>query len=112
MVRGLSSATRALIASILHFLSHSISVVTKACSNLNRNTLTYFPPLLPPPPRNDRRMKFTTFFAAALSIGSVLASNVLELTPDNFDEFIGQGKPALVELYVTFVKLSFRFRVL
>ena len=57
-------------------------------------------------------MKFTTFFAAALSIGSVLASNVLELTPDNFDEFIGQGKPALVELYVTFVKLSFRFRVL
>ena len=34
-----------------------------------------------------------TLFAALVS-----ASNVLDLTPDNFDSIIGQGKPALVEL--------------
>ncbi|EMD32246.1 hypothetical protein CERSUDRAFT_88243 [Gelatoporia subvermispora B] len=38
-------------------------------------------------------------FVAALSLGSAWASNVLELTPDNFDEVIGQGKPALVEFF-------------
>ena len=43
-------------------------------------------------------MKFGTFLAAVLSVGTALASNVLELTPDNFDSIIGQGKPALVEL--------------
>ena len=37
-------------------------------------------------------------FAAVLSIGGAWASNVLELTPDNFDSVVGQGKPALVEL--------------
>lgn len=36
----------------------------------------------------------TTLFTAAL----VSASNVLELTPDNFDDVVGKGKPALVEL--------------
>ena len=46
-------------------------------------------------------MRFTTVFAAALSFGAAFASNVLELTPDNFDEIVGQGKPALVELYAT-----------
>lgn len=35
----------------------------------------------------------TTLFAAVVS-----ASNVIDLTPDNFDEVIGKGKPALVEL--------------
>ena len=46
-------------------------------------------------------MKFSfTLFAAIVSLGSALASNVLELTPDNFDEVIGKGKPALVELCV------------
>ncbi|RPD60361.1 protein disulfide isomerase [Lentinus tigrinus ALCF2SS1-7] len=44
-------------------------------------------------------MKFGTFLAAVLSVGSALASNVLELTPDNFDEIIGKGKPALVEFF-------------
>lgn len=38
-----------------------------------------------------------TLFAAAVAS----ASNVLELTPDNFDDVVGKGKPALVELYVT-----------
>lgn len=33
-----------------------------------------------------------------LLITSVSASNVVELNPDNFDELIGKGKPALVEL--------------
>ena len=46
-------------------------------------------------------MKFGTFFAAVLSVGSALASNVLDLTPDNFDEVVGKGKPALVELCVS-----------
>ncbi|KAH9923470.1 protein disulfide isomerase [Epithele typhae] len=44
-------------------------------------------------------MKFATLFAAALSIGAAFASNVLELTPDNFDEHVGKGKPALVEFF-------------
>ncbi|KAI0760753.1 protein disulfide isomerase [Fomes fomentarius] len=44
-------------------------------------------------------MRFGTFFAAVLSVGSALASNVLELNPDNFDEIIGKGKPALVEFF-------------
>ncbi|KAF9815482.1 hypothetical protein IEO21_04579 [Rhodonia placenta] len=45
-------------------------------------------------------MKFAfSFLAAALSLGSALASNVIELTPDNFDAVIGQGKPALVEFF-------------
>ncbi len=37
-------------------------------------------------------------FAAVVSLGGTLASNVIDLTPDNFDSVIGQGKPALVEL--------------
>ncbi|TBU28011.1 protein disulfide isomerase [Dichomitus squalens] len=44
-------------------------------------------------------MRFGTFIAAVLFIGTALASNVLELTPDNFDEVIGKGKPALVEFF-------------
>lgn len=36
-------------------------------------------------------------FAAALLVG-VQASNVLDLTPKNFDSVIGKGKPGLVEL--------------
>ena len=47
-------------------------------------------------------MRFGTFLAAVLSVGGALASNVLELNPDNFDEIIGKGKPALVELYVSY----------
>lgn len=44
-------------------------------------------------------MKFSfTLFATLASLGSVWASNVLDLTPDNFDQVVGQGKPALVEL--------------
>ncbi len=31
----------------------------------------------------------------------VEASNVLELTPDNFDQFIGKEAPALVEFYAS-----------
>ncbi|KAH9887948.1 protein disulfide isomerase [Cubamyces lactineus] len=45
-------------------------------------------------------MRFSlTVFATFLSIGCAFASNVLELTPDNFDEHIGKGKPALVEFF-------------
>lgn len=44
-------------------------------------------------------MKFTfSLFAVAASLATALASNVVELNPDNFDSIIGQGKPALVEL--------------
>ncbi|KAJ7170695.1 protein disulfide isomerase [Mycena crocata] len=38
-----------------------------------------------------------SLFAAA--IAAVSASNVLELTPANFDSVIGQGKPGLVEFF-------------
>ncbi|KAL5504106.1 hypothetical protein ACEPAH_8179 [Sanghuangporus vaninii] len=37
---------------------------------------------------------WTALFATA-----VAASNVLELNPDNFDEHVGKGKPALVEFF-------------
>ncbi|KAJ7494745.1 protein disulfide isomerase [Mycena galericulata] len=39
-----------------------------------------------------------SLFAAAI-IAAVGASNVLELTPTNFDTVIGQGKPGLVEFF-------------
>lgn len=32
---------------------------------------------------------------------AVQASNVLDLDSSNFDELVGKGKPALVELYVS-----------
>lgn len=52
-------------------------------------------------------MRFSfALFATVLSVGSAFASNVLELTPDNFDEHIGKGKPALVELYVPLVAVA------
>jgi protein disulfide-isomerase A6 len=41
-----------------------------------------------------------SLFAAFVAV--VGASNVLELTPSNFDTIIGQGKPGLVELSVSF----------
>ncbi|KZT69146.1 disulfide isomerase [Daedalea quercina L-15889] len=45
-------------------------------------------------------MKFTfSLFAAIVSLGGALASNVIELDPDNFDTFVGKGKPALVEFF-------------
>ncbi|KAH9836151.1 protein disulfide isomerase [Rhodofomes roseus] len=45
-------------------------------------------------------MKFTfTLLAAVVSLGGALASNVIDLDPDNFDQFVGQGKPALVEFF-------------
>ncbi|KAI0330762.1 protein disulfide isomerase [Cubamyces sp. BRFM 1775] len=45
-------------------------------------------------------MRFSlTVFATFLSVGCAFASNVLELNPDNFDEHIGKGKPALVEFF-------------
>jgi len=44
------------------------------------------------------RLSFVVVSSFLIAIAS--ASNVVELTPDNFDNIIGQGKPALVELYV------------
>lgn len=40
-------------------------------------------------------LRFSLF---ATLVAAVAASNVIELNPDNFDEFVGKGKPALVEL--------------
>lgn len=39
-----------------------------------------------------------SLFATLVSLGSAWASNVIDLTPDNFDEIVGKDKPALVEL--------------
>lgn len=39
---------------------------------------------------------YTLVFSALVATAS--ASNVIDLTPDNFDSIIGKGKPALVEL--------------
>jgi len=56
-------------------------------------------------------MRLKVLFSFSISISALLVaahgadndipggpSNVLELTPDNFDIHIGKGKPALVEL--------------
>ncbi|KAJ7773297.1 protein disulfide isomerase [Mycena metata] len=43
------------------------------------------------------RLAASLFAAAALAV--VGASNVLDLTPDNFDSTIGKGKPGLVEFF-------------
>jgi hypothetical protein len=45
-------------------------------------------------------MKFRlSLFVAALLAGAK-ASNVIDLTPDNFDSIVGKGKPGLIELFV------------
>ena len=44
-------------------------------------------------------MFLLSLLSAAL-VATATASNVLELNPGNFDEIIGKGKPALVELFV------------
>jgi len=45
-------------------------------------------------------MKFSfTLVATVVSLGGAWASNVLDLTPDNFHDVIGKGKPALVEFF-------------
>jgi hypothetical protein len=53
------------------------------------------------PPGLLGSMRFSLLAVAAF-VGSVLASNVVDLDPDNFDSLIGKGKPALVELCVLF----------
>jgi len=49
-------------------------------------------------------MLFRSLLVAALA-AAVSASNVIDLTPDNFDDVVGKGKPALVELYVLFANI-------
>ena len=66
----------------IHFNS---SEVVSVCSPPFLLTITMF----------ARLSVLATLFVAAVS-----ASNVIELNPDNFDSIIGQGKPALVELWV------------
>ncbi|GJE85373.1 protein disulfide isomerase [Phanerochaete sordida] len=44
------------------------------------------------------KLSFTLFTALA-ALGGAWASNVIDLTPDNFDQVVGKGKPALVEFF-------------
>ena len=46
-------------------------------------------------------MKFLLSIYSLSLLAGALASNVLDLDPSNFDSVIGQGKPALVELYAS-----------
>lgn len=43
-------------------------------------------------------MLFSYVFAFSALVATASASNVIDLTPENFDSIIGKGKPALVEL--------------
>lgn len=43
-------------------------------------------------------MLFSYLLAFSALVATASASNVIDLTPDNFDSIIGKGKPALVEL--------------
>ncbi|KAG8731254.1 hypothetical protein FRC10_001917, partial [Ceratobasidium sp. 414] len=51
-------------------------------------------------------MRAVSWILAAVLTAPALASNVLEVTSKNFDSIIGQGKPALVELYVSLSSLK------
>ncbi|TFY77997.1 hypothetical protein EWM64_g6015 [Hericium alpestre] len=44
-------------------------------------------------------MYFRSSLVSLLFLSGALASNVLDLTPDNFDDAIGKGKPGLVEFF-------------
>ncbi|KAF5359143.1 hypothetical protein D9756_003414 [Leucocoprinus leucothites] len=44
-------------------------------------------------------MRLSFAIVSSFFIAVVTASNVVDLTPDNFDQFVGQGKPALVEFF-------------
>ncbi|THV07431.1 protein disulfide isomerase [Dendrothele bispora CBS 962.96] len=44
-------------------------------------------------------MRFSFTFLAAVFVAGVAASNVIELTPETWDDFVGSGKPGLVEFY-------------
>ncbi|TFY67764.1 hypothetical protein EVG20_g3826 [Dentipellis fragilis] len=44
-------------------------------------------------------MFFRSAFLSLVVLGGAFASNVVELTPDNFDEVIGKGTPGLVEFF-------------
>ena len=46
-------------------------------------------------------MRTVSWILAAVLAAPALASNVLEVNSKNFNSIIGQGKPALVELYVS-----------
>jgi hypothetical protein len=43
----------------------------------------------------------------ALTAQSVLASNVIDLTPSNFDAIVDSGKPALVEFFAPWYVRTF-----
>lgn len=45
-------------------------------------------------------MRFSISLFVGALVATVAASNVADLTPDNFDKVVGQGVPALVELCV------------
>jgi protein disulfide-isomerase A6 len=51
-------------------------------------------------------MRITSlFFLPALALVAA-ASNVVDLDSSNFDSFIGQGKPALVEFFAPWVSVE------
>lgn len=47
----------------------------------------------------DTMRTSSLLLSIALTAQSVLASNVIDLTPSNFDAIIDSGKPALVEFF-------------
>jgi len=50
-----------------------------------------------------------SFLASVSSVlNLVAASNVIDLTPANFDEIVGSGKPALVRFIQKYLKLMSR----
>lgn len=51
---------------------------------------------------------YATFLSGLTFVATVIASNVVDLTPKNFDEIIlKSGKPSLVEFYAVSLSLSF-----
>jgi len=43
-------------------------------------------------------MRFSFALFTAVFVAGVSASNVIELTPETWDDVVGSGKPGLVEL--------------
>lgn len=54
---------------------------------------------LPPTSSSSIKMRFSSLALLALAPALALASNVVDLTTDNFSEYVGQAKGALVEFY-------------
>jgi malate/lactate dehydrogenase len=79
--------------------NNGAKVVTEICSFASSREAHIPPPTTPHPTILNEMKGFGAFFSFAFAAVAA-ASNVIELTPKNFDEVVlKSGKPALVEFF-------------